>query len=138
MTTEKPARLSYVILSRAWYGKANLEGRKDGNVPVTDQISLGRMYPDGGCDWEASIDFLRFDGGHTGVKFEVFEDGWQAFSECPQLFAALAQHATRPGAPSPDVDEIAAILQSAGFADATPTVDPYTAVKPAKRVRAHA
>lgn len=136
--TTKPARLSYVILSRAWYRKANLFGRTDSNCEVFDVIHFGNYYPEGGCDWEASITFMRFDPLHTGVKIELFSDGWQALSDCPEMLAAFTRLAHKAGEPSPTVDQIATALTDAGFADKTPTVNPYTAVKPAKRVRANA
>lgn len=108
-------RLAYIRTREAWYSQPPLTGIPgDRNVLMISMDSL-----DGGCRWEFEID----DEPVGGLRVKVYDDAWQAFTDVPEFFTALA--ALGRGAL---VEEVVEILDLLGFTDTTPDLpaSPHT------------
>jgi hypothetical protein len=78
------SRLSYVISHEAHY-KSVIKGR---------EINVQReaLTEDGqhdGVYWEFHFEWHDFGSHGDGVQLRMFDDAWQAFTEVPELFAAV-------------------------------------------------
>lgn len=74
---------------------------------------------DGGCRWEFEID----DEPVGGLRVKVYDDAWQAFTDVPEFFTALAALGRRAL-----VEDVVEVLDRLGFTDTTPHLpgDPHT------------
>lgn len=71
---------SYVRLSKAYYGSIIL--KQDPDLVEEFHVQIGE---------EASILFKWVKlGGKIAVKLESFDDSWECFSKCPELFSNLS------------------------------------------------
>ncbi len=100
----------YTVLSRAWYGPANLAARYE---DIIDRINIGHFSNQGGTTGEFEIALDKI-----GLKVEVWDDAWHLFHYEAELFDKLAQLGTKPA-----LSDVETVLQRCGFIDATPTVD---------------
>jgi hypothetical protein len=113
------SELQYRVLSRAWYGEANLRARADS---VVDEVNFGAFLPDGSCEWEASFEWLALGGGRRppAVQLRAFDEAWEGCS-FSGVFRAVGTAFERDGQViSPAVADIALLLESLGFRDVTP------------------
>ena len=114
------SRLSYIISHEAHY-KSVVDGR---------EINVHReaLTEDGehdGVYWEFGFKWHDFDSHGTAVQLKMFDDAWQAFTEVPELFAALSARHTGPdGTVSMPPAAVAALLDEHGFTDMTPRERP--------------
>lgn len=95
-------RWEYIRSDQAWYASAN---RID-----HPRLAVMRASTDGGVFWEFGIEQIS----NIGVQVKIFDDAWVAFTERPDVFAALTR--LGKGATIPDVQDA---LRSLGFADVT-------------------
>ena len=99
----------FIIFHKAWYYKANdpTETAREINIQIGESELL--------LKW---IDL----GDRTGMvpQLQVFNDGFKAFADCPELFACLADlHEKRLS-----IERVAKLLAELGFADATAVENP--------------
>lgn len=99
-TEGTPKGLRYTIIHEAWYR----------HVTESIEIVVGRYDPDGGCYWEFTVRKV----GDIGVRVDVFDDAWAAFTEIPEFFARLAAIGRRA-----TLDDVRGILDGLGSQDAT-------------------
>lgn len=103
LTTDAGYRLTYTIPHEAYYKSA-----------FTDvSIGVQKSANEGGVAWEFSI----VQHGNVGLRVEIFDDAWQAFTEIPEFFAELAK------AGRTTLDGVREILDDLGFADRTQRVE---------------
>ena len=74
----------FTQLSRAWHAEANLKG-----VEYTDNIMFGMYEPGDGCEYELGISWYPIGGGKPTAQLEIFEDGFKALADMPDVFAAM-------------------------------------------------
>ena len=98
-----PTELSFELPRRAWYAPAL--GEADRTV-----VQIGR-YSEDGCRWEFAVQAHP----SLGLTLRLFADAWVAFTECPELFTALAELDAEVTA-----EEVAERLLALGLTDATP------------------
>jgi hypothetical protein len=116
MSKKEEAPRRYVVLSKAWYGKACLKNSTTGNghIPVAEEVTItideGGLSADCGFVWE---ELQR----EPAAKFEAFHDSWLALSYVDGLLVAMAEL----GDKNPSPDDICAMLDRLGFVDATET-----------------
>jgi len=107
--SRKPIR-SYIHLSRAWYGEANLT---DSNR--LDSISFGLYYPGDGCEAEMTVEWTQLKDKSVPY-LHAFDDSWKALASFGDLLAAIAKVDNKNVTPT----QFCAILESCGFKDNTP------------------
>lgn len=95
---------AYVVSDEAWYAQHLLPG--DQGEIMVQMASTG-----GGAKWEFGI--RRVDG--VGFRLEMFADSWVAFTDVPDLFAALAALNEE----KPSEQQIRKVLDDHGFQDHT-------------------
>jgi hypothetical protein len=102
--------LTYTVTSEAWYANAvRSAGSTDSEIMVTLRAEGG------GCYWEFAIRQVR----DVAVRVEVFSDAWEAFSERPDVFAALAELGE-----GSTLDDVKNALDGLGVRDATERTAP--------------
>ena len=106
----------FVILSKAWYGEANLRARKDG---CREALTFGTYDQNGSCLAEASFEWIPL-GREILPTLIVMPDSWNLFSEASEFFTELAKVSAR----NYSVENLARLLIASGFLDATPTEGP--------------
>lgn len=102
-------RDEYVVGDEAWYAKACR------GIDPKPYLTITRAADGGGCHWEFQV--VRHD---VGCRVEVFDDAWQAFTDRPDIFAALAGL----GEGGVDFILIREVLDGLGLTDATDRVGP--------------
>lgn len=112
---------TFVHLSRAWYGPANI--RTDRYV---DEVMLGFHLAGG----EIAMRWYELSGRAT-PKLELFNDSFRALSQMPDLISALADADNVDFTP----DEFCRLLVRLGFRDETP-VDDERQASLEKKIRA--
>ena len=100
----------YHVLSEAWYGEATLK-----IAEYEDEITIGRFYEGGGCDYEFAVRWMCLDGRKPDPQLQLFSDAWQAFADPPmiELFKAFSAMI------NPTVELVTATLNQLGFTDMT-------------------
>jgi hypothetical protein len=98
------ARLTYIVSAEAYYKS------------VTDrpEIWVAASAGGGGSHWSVTVEQYRFGKGQPSARVCVFQDAFQAFTQVPEFFAALAASAACT------LDDVRAVLDSIGAADETP------------------
>lgn len=109
-------RKSFIQLSRAWYGTPNIRIRRQADRSFIDEIHI--EVSDGPESYAAVFEWFTIDSG-LGCRFSAYDDGWGIFAQVPELFAQLGRWDTSV-AGDPSREDVAAILRSVGFEDATP------------------
>lgn len=107
LTTDPGYRLCYLVPHEAWYKR----------VVGGQRVTVSKSADEGGCAWEFDIVLVR----NIGLRLEIFDDAYAAFTEIAPLFAALA--ARPPG----DLAAVCALLEEFGLPDVTPREDPRPA-----------
>lgn len=105
-------RLEYIIAKEAWWRDATR------NIDPDPYISVIKAHRGGGCDWEFQITDRSRTIKSAAVRIGIFDDAFAAFTEIPELFAALA--AERPTT----LDAVRKILDRIGAVDATERTRP--------------
>ncbi len=104
----------YIHLSKSWYGKANLDNRRDGLI---DEISVGVVI-------KGEPVYFHFEYfSSTGIgspRLGCFSDSWKALAAAPELIKTMGNHSDNNLTP----DRLKSMLEDAGFSDLTPTVHP--------------
>lgn len=114
------SRLSYVISHEAYY-RSVIDGRE---INVQREALTKDGHHDG-VHWEFGFEWHDLPSHGDAVQLKMFDDAWQAFSEIPELFAALARRHTGPdGTVSMPPAAVAALLDEHGFTDTTPREQP--------------
>jgi hypothetical protein len=109
------SRLSYVISHEAHY-KSVIKGRE---INVQREALTENGHHDG-VHWEFHFQWHDFGDHGDAVQVKLFDDAWQAFTEVPELFAALSARHTGPeGTVSMPPAAVAALLDEHGFTDIT-------------------
>lgn len=107
LTTETGYRLCYIVPFEAFYRSV-----------VRDRaITVSKSADGGGCDWEFQI----VEHHNIGIRAEIFDDAFRAFTEVAPLFTALAEQ--RPTS----LDDVRALLDAFGLADETERTNPHPA-----------
>lgn len=85
-----------------------------GRVNFRDELNL-RVKTDR-FDFEFMVDLIDL-GSKLGVKVNIHEDAFQAFSECKEVFGILTkyQRSSNEGAPANILETIAKDLEGAGW-----------------------
>ncbi|MCK5602949.1 hypothetical protein KAR91_13790 [Candidatus Pacearchaeota archaeon] len=99
----------FTHLSKSWYGEANLRNSK-----YTDEIMIGFYSPEGGTSGEFGVRWQQL-GGKSTPQLQVFNDGWHAFAEMPELISRLKELDDMHVTP----DDLSKILIDIGFKDLT-------------------
>jgi hypothetical protein len=126
-------KLVYTHYSKAWYRDREL--MVEAHMPLLDEIGVQRIAMDDngrydGTVWDFRIALYEL-GGVLTWRVKVWEDGWAAFVDVPQLFQELApmrplpDAVTIPGIPDLPTQDIIALLERHGFADTSECDDPY-------------
>lgn len=99
-------RYAYIVWDEQWHARE-----------PEHRIVIARESDQGGAAWEFNIvshaDRLRRIQSGTYLRVEIFDDAWQAFTEIPELFAALAER--KP----PTLDALRGLLDELGLVDTT-------------------
>jgi len=103
-------------LSRAWYGKANLEHRRN----CVDEILIGMYHPERGATGEFTIQWTELAGSLAPLLC-VYDDAWDALWQFRDVLEALTEIDGQNAPP----DKICELLVSCGVEDATPVESPY-------------
>jgi hypothetical protein len=117
---KKDMRRQYYHYNRAWYGKVNPPKGDE-----VDSVTIGYYADGGGTTGECQVQWTRL-GGEIVPRLKVFDDAWWLLVDFADLFALMAAHNGQNIAPM----DFCAILDQCGFIDATPTVDPYSKLRP--------
>lgn len=97
---------TFIHLSRAWYGPANIRTNR-----YVDEVMLGFHLAGG----EIAMRWYELSGKAV-PKLELFNDSFRAFSQMPDLIAALADADNVDFTPG----EFCFLLVRLGFRDETP------------------
>src|ERR1051325_118731 len=108
LKAEPGYRYSYIASHETWYADRT---RKPA-------LNIVKRAVDGGCAWEFNV----VEHAGIGVRADIFDDAWTAFTEIPELFAELARAGHRTM-----LTEVREILNDLGFEDATERVKPIRA-----------
>jgi hypothetical protein len=100
-TPTETATLTYTVSHEIWYAKT---------IGQRPEIMVSLSSPTGRCTWEFGVRQV----GNFGVRVEVFDDAWAAFTAIPEFFARLAALGRRA-----TLDDVRGILDSLGFQDVT-------------------
>ena len=117
MDLPEDTHLAYVVRHEAWYwpGTRNVAGH--------DQPSLSVMASakgtGGGCAWEFMIAEHPIGRGQPPLHVALFDDAFGAFTQVPELFAALAEQGERA-----TLDSVRAVLDGLGAVDETARIHP--------------
>lgn len=105
---------SYIQLSRAWYGAANLRRDK------TDEVSMRNGSGDE-AQGVARVDFhlLGHETPSPTAKLISYDDEWAALAKWPDLISAVGELGE-----DPTPADVCAMLDRLGFVDETPEVRP--------------
>lgn len=108
--------------SQAWYHSAtstDWTARR-----IVEEVIFNHAAPGGGTYGEAVLRWYDFgDNRPPALRLEAFDDCWSALG--PDIAAFMATNARGSDEPSLTPDEAMAALAVLGYADVTPTVDPY-------------
>ena len=118
MTDTGKTRLHYVLPEQAWYGET-----LDLDAGVDHELHLVADFPDGGPSAETFTRWYRLDG-YPVARLELFHDGWAAFGAVPDFWEAITALGGHDG---PTRGEVCDALETIGFVDGTPRVDPTAA-----------
>ena len=102
-------------LSKAWYGKVNLE-----YTNIKDIVTFGHYCSGGGTSGEMSMKWYKLAGDFV-PRLEVFNDAWHILS----IFTDLIQALGKVDDQNIDPSEFCEILLSLGFKDLTPNKSPF-------------
>lgn len=84
MNLPEGTHLAYIVWRESWwYGK---DGTSE---PPSVMISASAKGEGGGVAWEFPIEELEL-GGKPVTRAKIFYDAYEAFTQVPELFAALA------------------------------------------------
>lgn len=101
--------LTYIVNAEAWYADAVRD-----RYPTLSVVAESR---DGGCAWEFGIED-RSDLGDDTICLKLFSDAFDAFTQVPEFFTALAQDQPQT------LPDVCAILDRLGARDATKRTGP--------------
>jgi hypothetical protein len=105
---------AFVHVGGAWYGPSALN--VDGCV---DRVQIGIYGPGRESSGEFSVQW-KVQGGETVPQLQVFDDGWSALAQFPELLAAMAERDSDNLGPA----DFCALLLSCGVTDQTPYRQP--------------
>lgn len=123
----KDAKKQFVTLSRAWYGAANLQSRKDSRV--VDEICFGWYSLDRECHAEGMFRWVMLGQRGAAVKICVFEDGWLLLSDQKIWQKLSGLHETNPS-----IEVVEKVLLECGYKDNTEENDPHPDKEHARRI----
>jgi hypothetical protein len=103
------SRLTYFDYRKAWFGSSER----------TIGIAAAVSEAGGGDAWNFEVAEVNLGQYGTALQVRVFDDGFAAFAELPEFFAALAA-----GGPE-TLDGVVVLLEDLGAADRTATEPPY-------------
>lgn len=103
------AKKTFVVLSKAWYGKANLGLMKN----VVDEVCVS---VDPKCS-EIIFTWKQLTPQILAIELNSFDDSWKSFTKCPELFELLSKLANK----NVSVDTFTKHLLKLGFVDKTKT-----------------
>ncbi len=104
--------LAYIVGAESYYYRAAM---KD-----DPYISIGATNDGDGPSWEFSVvDHSERLNAPTALRVEIFDDAWRAFSDVPELFAAMAAGEIE------SLDDLRALLDRLGAVDQTTRDNPY-------------
>lgn len=104
MNLPEDCRFAYVVNHEAWWYSV-LKDEKPG-------IMVMAAHNEGGVAWEFEAGEMVL-GGESAVKIHMFNDSFDAFTQVPEFFAALAEE--KPGT----LDGVRTILDRLGAVDRT-------------------
>lgn len=113
MNIPDDCHLAYVVSHEAWYWEAS---RGNDNPHVS--VSASAKGNGGGVAWEFQIEEMEL-GGKQVTRAKIFDDAYEAFTQVPELFAALAD-----GGGS-TLTGVRDLLDMLGAVDETERVSPY-------------
>lgn len=113
MNLPDDTHLAYIVSHEAWYWDAS---RVPGENPHLN-VSASAKGSGGGVAWEFEVEEVTLDKPTARIK--IFEDAFAAFTQVPELFAALADGdgSTLAG--------VRNLLDMLGAVDETERVSPY-------------
>lgn len=104
----------YTLVHEAWYARA----QSPSGTETGREIVVTAATAEDGCVWEFMI--TEHDLRGPALRVGVFDDAWDAFTQMPELFTALAELGPRV-----TLDQVVALLNRLGFTDRTPRDNPY-------------
>lgn len=111
----KDCKRQFTHLSRAWYGRVNLDNRSE----TVDEINIGFYHPEGSTTGEFYIRWYSL--GNSNVPcLECYDDGWDALWNFKDMLEKLAEIDGTDITPL----EMCELLVSLGIEDATEETDP--------------
>lgn len=113
--------LGYTLTQEAWW--ADAVANKD------EVLSIALHATGGGVTWEFMISDVPLGQGRSALRIGIFDDAWEAFTTCPDLFAGLAR--LGQDAATEDVVEL---LDECGFRDVTEREVPAHVVKQQEKI----
>lgn len=108
MKKHKGCVKGFYHLSKTWYGPSILDAK------TVDKISIGFYHPDGGTTGEFEISWYNM-AGESVPRLLVFDDGWSALANMPELVSLLESVDDQNITP----DEMATKLVDVGIKDMT-------------------
>lgn len=99
----------FTQLSRAWYGKVNLQ-----NANYIDDVTFGFYAPEGGTTGEMSVRWVYL-GGRYVPELTIYSDAWSALANMHDLIDLLGQYDDADSSP----EEFCKYLLDCGFQDLT-------------------
>ena len=109
---------TYIVLSKAWYGKSDIENRK-----FVEEVNFGiRAGEDGneGCIAEAMMRWYDLhDGKPPSAKLEIFDDSFAVLTDT-KLVERLSQFPNGERNIFLHLDQFCRMLEECGYIDATP------------------
>lgn len=104
MSLEPDCFLAYTIVAETYY--ADVAGKPNPTLWISASCR------DGGVDWQFDIEEVVLSG-RPCTRLVIFDDGYKAFTQIPELFASLAD--TQPATIAATVD----VLKRHGAVDIT-------------------
>lgn len=109
-----PPRLRYIHVDRAWYA--------DPNRVTRPTLTVGLADPDAAADTLSAVTLEEYAAGtrdrDPALRLTVFGDAFEAFTQAPAFFAALAEQQPRT------ITDAVAILTGLGATDVTAYTEP--------------
>lgn len=114
MNLPDDTHLAYIVSHEAYYWNAS---KLPGDNPHLN-VSASAKGSGGGAAWEFEIEEMEL-GGKPVTRLKIFEDGYAAFAQVPELFAALADGG------GPTLAAARNLLDMLGAVDETERTSPY-------------
>jgi hypothetical protein len=103
MKLDAGTHLTYIVSHEQW-GPA---------IVPQPEIYVSAIYADGGCAWGFAVREYDLSGGRQGIRAEIFDDAFVAFTQIPEFFQDLVDDEVCT------LDAVQALLDRTGALDET-------------------